>query len=1358
MVGCGGVLGVVGLDYLLNLRALPRVVLLAAAGAAVVGTLVAKLGKPLMARLSLSDIAGRVEAAFPEFDDRLRSAVAFGEGGPAESGAMRARVLAEAEALAGRVDMRKAVPAKPAARAAGAGVGAVAVVVLIGAMVPGEYRSAAWARVSHPFGETSWPKRTLIELVGSLPGRVPAGERVAVRVRLAKGDKPSAKTTVYYQYDDGPVRSELMSRGADGTYGASLDARADLDSGGVERGTGLKVWVKAGDDEKHLEAVAVVPRLAVRKVTAHVVPPEYARGRTPESDRDLSEGGATIVEGSKVRLELEFNKPLAGVPELVKVGSEAAVVEGPKVTGSTASMGLEPGKTLRFMIAGKDADGFSTSSLTEYEIAVRADQPPAIQIELPRRNEDRTPNAVVPLEGLAEDDFGVKDVWLRVKRIGDGQAWEIPLVTGFEAGKDVGWTEANSSPERVRMRVRWLWELAKLKDANLKPGDVLEYSLAARDNYLKGTEVHEPATSSRLRITIVSQDEMAARFAQELRGVSDQVEQIKGRQHQTTVETGEFGDQTKGKPLDEASKGQVRRLGDQEATIASQTKQVSGKVADMMNRMAENRLESRELPATAKDVRDILDHAAEDPMKNAAADLSQARDAAAPERDPKVGDAVGQEKKAEASLDQASARLASLSSLRSAMASISKILAAQQEISKETKELGKNNLGKRPEEMSEKDRKKLEDLTKQQAELGKQSEKLLDDMDKQSEEQKKTDAESAEALKQASEAGKQQGVPGAQSKASSEIEQNKQQDAGDDQRRAEVGLQAMLEQLRAAERRKLEELSRKLADLQEQVAILIRRQAGHNLDNAGLRGAVGKMDAETLTRLLDESEREKGKESQGDQASLSGGQEQTERNTRGQIEAAGAIQGGGEIAESLTRAASRMERAAVLIRQSDLAGAYEPPQVDALSSLEQAKRSVDELKRKVDQQRQQQAQETIRQMYVLIRADEDQLQKDTARLDAIKARAGDELPRADQLALNALPGRQGALADRTAKIEESLIQLGSTVYVWANKDIVSTMGEVKDALGQKVTGKSTRGEQERIVEQLDAMIASLAVKPIEQEFEQKGGGGGGGKESKQKMPSEAELRLLKQFQLAVNKGTSKQASAAEPDKDVLAGLGRRQGQLREQLGDLLTKASNGQFKLGPEPDRKTKLPEETDAGIDDGSSLDQELLGGKPHGDADAKAGNVVDRMGRVRQRLAEGTDPGAVTQKLEDHVVRDLDALIEEARKQQAKSSSKSNSKSGNPANGGPKPGEQANNQGPPGTPQPAPGGDGAKSESTSAGGHGDGSSQGGDIKEARASWGAPTPRLRNAIVEGADDKPLEKYKALIDDYYRTLAEQNSK
>src|SRR5262249_51181484 len=143
-----------------------------------------------------------------------------------------------------------------------------------------------------------------------------------------------------------------------------------------------------------------------------------------------------------------------------------------------------------------DADGFENVGLEEYEVIVRPDQTPTVQIEVPRRNEERTAEATVPLQGVAEDDFGIQTVKLVVDRLvvgseakGAGQAaegprhWEIPLVEGGKGDAGVQWARADSAPDRVRSRVNYDWQLAQLQNAQLKSGDVLEYYLQVTDNY-----------------------------------------------------------------------------------------------------------------------------------------------------------------------------------------------------------------------------------------------------------------------------------------------------------------------------------------------------------------------------------------------------------------------------------------------------------------------------------------------------------------------------------------------------------------------------------------------------------------------------------------------------------------------------------------------------------------------------------------------------------------------------------------------------------------------------------------------------------------------------------------------------------
>src|SRR5688572_6217045 len=65
----GMLLAVVLLDYLLNLPAVPRLALLVGALMTLGYALYRWVARPVAARLSLGDLAGRLEGVFPQFDD-----------------------------------------------------------------------------------------------------------------------------------------------------------------------------------------------------------------------------------------------------------------------------------------------------------------------------------------------------------------------------------------------------------------------------------------------------------------------------------------------------------------------------------------------------------------------------------------------------------------------------------------------------------------------------------------------------------------------------------------------------------------------------------------------------------------------------------------------------------------------------------------------------------------------------------------------------------------------------------------------------------------------------------------------------------------------------------------------------------------------------------------------------------------------------------------------------------------------------------------------------------------------------------------------------------------------------------------
>jgi hypothetical protein len=253
--------------------------------------------------------------------------------------------------------------------------------------------------------------------------------------------------------------------------------------------------------------------------------------------------------------------------------------------------------------------------------------------------------------------------------------------------------------------------------------------------------------------------------------------------------------------------------------------------------------------------------------------------------------------------------------------------------------------------------------------------------------------------------------------------------------------------------------------------------------------------------------------------------------------------------------------------------------------------------------------------------------------------------------------------------------------------------------------------------------------------------------------------LLKDLQVAVNKSTVKvdadlaQAAddkAKQSDKQKITSLGGRQGELRDLLDQLL-KQSSGKG-LGAKPDKDAKLPEEASNEKIQDDELEKQLLQDNPNADKATKEINLVgDRMARSQTRLSDDTDPGKTTQKIQERIVVDMDQLITMAQQQQQMQRQR---QQGKPEQGPPQPqqgDQQAQNQGNQ-QPQPNPAQQAAKDDQVSAANENDARFKN-DLKETAENWGQVSPRLHDAVVEGASEKVPEKYRSLVQDYYRSLA-----
>ncbi|HZL36978.1 MAG TPA: DUF4175 family protein [Tepidisphaeraceae bacterium] len=1383
----GLLVATVFVDWSLGLDWRARLLLMIAAGASLLYLIWRRIVTPARSKLALGDVAGFVEHRFPKFDDRLRSTVGFAQGEVPGSETMKQRVVTEATDLARGVDLEQVILRRPVYYT---GAGAVASVAVLALLMTWGGKSG-WLHIAANrlmLGSEQWPRSVEIKLESAVPQRVPVGQRVPVKIRLTKGDKASRKAVIHYRYDQGPWQSEVMTH-HDGVYTAMLDAR--LEQG--HKSASLQVRLEAGDDEMSLAPVAVVPRLEVAGVSAAVTPPAYVQPSVA-TNINLADRPAVMAYGSQVVVRIAFNKTLkeSAPVELkpAKEGQKLPPIKWDRATPGVAIAHFQADAPLRFGIKGTDTDGFQNAGGEEYELIVKEDEPPSIQIEEPKRSEDRPAVAGFDIKAAAEDDYGILGAQLVIDRVstaekstdpaaaagpGGPNHWMVDLVKNAAvAAPDTTWEPADTSPERKRYRLGYHWELASLDKANLKPGDVLEYFIQVKDNFNLNGKQHDWVPSGKLRITIISQSEWERQAQAIAEAVQQQIkaEHMSELRQKAETETLKKG-LDRNKKFDAADKAQAERLSNDQSGSQSQTMQLADRLAQLVRKMAENKSPEGGLKQTAAQVEKDLRQAADSPMRDAKQNLDAAKN---PPQDPKanadqqtkdaqqralaMNKATQSQQQAADQLQKAMDRLGEMGGLSDLIQKFQQARDKQDQLEKKFQDANKNNIGKKPEELSKEDQDQIKKQSDEQKEQAKQLDQLIANTAAKAEKSTKSDPAAAEAMKQAAQIGKTQALPSKQQQAAQDMQQNQQAQAQSNQRQVELGLDQILNKLKEAEHKRLEELSRQLAQIQQLVAELIERQAGHNIDNLLIQGGpkrVEQLDSKERDELIELAARDpKNLPGAPGLESLSASQEQTQRNCRDIAKQAESLPDPSASAK-LTQAAGDMERAIIHLRENKLPEAYQPPQVDALATLIEAKQKIDAALKDVNKQIEEKDTETLKQAYVELLKSQKKIGADVVAIDKSPRDNGD-LPREQAVRLGQLPGDQGKQIDKAQKLGKDLQKLDSIVFSWANKDIVKAMGQVKDNLAKPETGKPTQVAERHTEEQIQAMIDSLVEKLDKKKFDDRNnGGGGGGKSSPQaKLPSEAELRLLKKNQQSINTGTIEQDKQKEKDKPELQDLGARQGDIRNLLDRLLQKASQGKIKLRPEPDPKDQLPEEASKEDIDNKEIQDDLLNDKVTDNTAGKDVKVTgDRMARSRQRLALNDDPGKVTQEIQKRIIIDIDALIQMAQQQQAQSKpgQGKGQRMGKPK---PQPG-QGQQQTANGNQPPKEGGTNAAQKSAlgQAGSNLDPSA---NVREALDEWGKMSKRDRPAVQEGATDKPLGKYEKLVEDYYRSLAEQASK
>lgn len=290
---------------------------------------------------------------------------------------------------------------------------------------------------------------------------------------------------------EAPGRSRVTLRWR-ATGGAWVEERLDVDADGVARtdvaATGSAITLLASDGRAGRDSatVVIVDRPFVGEVRVTAQYPAYL-GRADETFP--ADALLRIPRGTALTVSGTASTELADVQLVNGANASALTVDGPRFTGE-----LRPTRSGRWSWQVRGAQQPIADVPPAVEIEVVDDSLPRVEILSPTGERHVDAETELVLELLAQDDYGLRRVALRVTRVGADSAPVADRV--LSEARDLLWSEA---------------AVLELAPFALEPGEGLDVTLVAVDAAPGAREAVSPVL--RLRRPTADEAREAARLA-----------------------------------------------------------------------------------------------------------------------------------------------------------------------------------------------------------------------------------------------------------------------------------------------------------------------------------------------------------------------------------------------------------------------------------------------------------------------------------------------------------------------------------------------------------------------------------------------------------------------------------------------------------------------------------------------------------------------------------------------------------------------------------------------------------------------------------------------------------------------------
>jgi hypothetical protein len=406
---------------------------------------------PLFRRRSIASIAGEVDRAHPNLEERLLTLAEFGQSqDPGElrgSKSMLDKVAQQAAEMSRGISAASVISRAGLARAARYLCGATAALLLL-FLVNYQQTRILFHRFWSPGADL-----TMTQLLAK-NGDMVIGKGDDVTLEFTAKGKVSE--TASLDIRTGSHHEVIPMRRA-----SAGEAKYDYAMNAVN--DSFEYRARSGDGETAWHKVTVMERPKISEVKMRIVPPAYSH--LPTVDETSLPRQVRALEGSRMEVSFKSDQPLSSMELKFGDGKSVPVTES---ADHTYTYQAELTNTMAFKPVFTNMQRLDNSPKPTCQVVVYPDQPPTVNMITPNNDITARPDDKVKIDFEAKDDFGIAKAEMDVTIKGETNS------TSFTVPIPLTKEEAGSRKFRKQVEL----DLAKL---NLKQDQELTYVVRVTD-------------------------------------------------------------------------------------------------------------------------------------------------------------------------------------------------------------------------------------------------------------------------------------------------------------------------------------------------------------------------------------------------------------------------------------------------------------------------------------------------------------------------------------------------------------------------------------------------------------------------------------------------------------------------------------------------------------------------------------------------------------------------------------------------------------------------------------------------------------------------------------------------------------